>query len=168
MQTNQSIPAPLKGTLYYQAFPKIMFQAESPTAFLDLLLERCIGCVDRKFKVVISTPEIFAYWIMKYPQIFMPSRLQSNLLILPNAIHLEIMEKNPQELSYGAKAVGLSFNPGNDSDVDHQKNLFAAIIDDLNNKRNQTEDSEKKRLYSIAITEAQGALMWAVKAITWK
>jgi hypothetical protein len=105
---------------------------------------------------------------MKYPQIFMPSRLQSNLLILPNAIHLEIMEKNPQELSYGAKAVGLSFNPGNDSDVDHQKNLFAAIIDDLNNKRNQTEDSEKKRLYSIAITEAQGALMWAVKAITWK
>ena len=42
--------------------------------------------------------------------------------------------QNP-ELSYGAKAVGLSFNPGGNPDVDHQKKLYAAIIDDLNNKR---------------------------------
>jgi hypothetical protein len=69
--------------------------------------------------------------------------------------------------SYGAKAVGLSFNPSNNSDVDYQKSLFSHIIDDLNDKRSQTDDPEKKRLYSIAITEAQGAQMWAVKAITW-
>jgi hypothetical protein len=69
--------------------------------------------------------------------------------------------------SYGAKAVGLSFNPSNNSDVGYQKSLFSHIIDDLNDKRSQTDDPEKKRLYSIAITEAQGAQMWAVKAITW-
>jgi hypothetical protein len=70
--------------------------------------------------------------------------------------------------SYGAKAVGLSFNVSGDSSVDHIKTLYASIIDDLNNKRNSSESSEQKRIYSIAITEAQTAQMWAVKGITWK
>lgn len=78
------------------------------------------------------------------------------------------MEDTKAELSYGAKAVGLTFNPSKNPDVDHQKKLYASIIDDLNNKRQQTEDPEQKRLLSVAITEAQGAQMWAVKAITWK
>ena len=34
--------------------------------------------------------------------------------------------------------------------------------------RRIAEDAEAKRLFSIAITEAQTAQMWAVKAITWK
>jgi nanoRNase/pAp phosphatase (c-di-AMP/oligoRNAs hydrolase) len=65
------------------------------------------------------------------------------------------------------KAVGLSFNPSNDSKVGELKSLYAGIIDALNNFRN-TGTPEQKRLASIAITEAQGAQMWAVKAVTWK
>lgn len=78
------------------------------------------------------------------------------------------MSEEQKDLSYGAKAVGLTFNPSNNVDVDHQKQLFAAVIDDLNNKRAVATDPEAKRLFSIAITEAQSAQMWAVKAITWK
>lgn len=71
--------------------------------------------------------------------------------------------------TFGEKAVGLSFNPSGDSAVDTVKGYFAQIIDDLNSQRSDPAASaEKKRLYSIAITEAQGAQMWAVKAITWK
>ena len=42
-------------------------------------------------------------------------------------------------LTFGEKAVGLSFNPS----------------------------GERRRMLSIAITEAQTAQMWAVKAATW-
>jgi hypothetical protein len=38
----------------------------------------------------------------------------------------------------------------------------------MNFLRESTESSEVKRMVSIAITEAQTAQMWAVKAITWK
>jgi hypothetical protein len=70
--------------------------------------------------------------------------------------------------TFGQKAVGLSFNPSNDSEVDKCKRLYADIIDQLNNLRNSTSSGEVKRLTSTAITEAQGSQMWAVKAITWK
>ncbi len=80
----------------------------------------------------------------------------------------EDLSSQAPELSYGRKAVGLTFNPSGKPDVDYQKKLYAAIIDDLANKRSETTDPEAKRLYSIAITEAQTAQMWAVKAITWK
>jgi hypothetical protein len=73
-----------------------------------------------------------------------------------------------QELSYGEKAVGLTFNPGNNKDVDKCKLAFANIIDNMNDLRNSTYDAEVKRMCSVAITEAQTAQMWAVKAITWK
>jgi hypothetical protein len=73
------------------------------------------------------------------------------------------------ELTFGQKAVGLTFNPGNNPDVDACKMDFAAMIDNLNNLRNDPESSpEKKRLCSVGITELQTAQMWAVKAITWK
>jgi hypothetical protein len=45
---------------------------------------------------------------------------------------------------------------------------MAAAIDQMNNFRTNSEDPEQKRLASIAITELQGAQMWAVKALTWK
>ncbi len=74
-----------------------------------------------------------------------------------------------RELTYGEKAVGLTFNPSGDSAVTTIKKYYAQIIDDLNSLRSTPEASgEAKRLYSIAITEAQAAQMWAVKAITWK
>ena len=71
-------------------------------------------------------------------------------------------------MSYGESAVGLSFNPSGSDDVHDCKRLFAEIIDALNDARSSTSDGEPKRLYSVAITEAQTAQMWAVKAITWR
>ena len=72
------------------------------------------------------------------------------------------------EITFGMKAVGASFNPSNDDGVTGCKQEFATVIDRLNNLRNNTQSSEVKRMCSIAITEAQTAQMWAVKAITWK
>lgn len=71
------------------------------------------------------------------------------------------------EISYGERAVGLSFNPGGNPDVDELKHQFALVIDFLDQMRAKANTAEKKRLASIAITEAQTAQMWAVKAVTW-
>lgn len=71
------------------------------------------------------------------------------------------------ELTYGEKAVGLTFNPAQNEAVQLIKEKSAALIDALNDYRNATEDGEVKRMLSIAITEAQTAQMWGVKAITW-
>lgn len=70
-------------------------------------------------------------------------------------------------VSFGQKAVGLSFNPSNDPVVQEIKLLYAKIIDKLNALRGD-ERNERARLLSVAITEAQGAQMWAVKGATWK
>lgn len=71
--------------------------------------------------------------------------------------------------SFGQKAVGLSFNPSGDDAVGSCKQGFASLIDQMNNLRNsEGATPEQKRLASVAITEAQGAQMWAVKALTWK
>lgn len=78
-------------------------------------------------------------------------------------------EPRTSELSYGQKAVGLTFNPSGDHVVNKIKELYADIIDICNDLRNSPDTTpEAKRLYSVAITEAQGAQMWAVKAVTWK
>ena len=80
-------------------------------------------------------------------------------------------------MTYGEQAVGLTFNPSGDPVVHEIKQLYAQIIDICNQSRNdRAQDTgrpahtptERARLFSIAITEAQGAQMWAVKAITWK
>lgn len=73
-----------------------------------------------------------------------------------------------RELTFGEKAVGLKFNPSGDSVVDTIKKYYAQIIDDMNSLRSGDISPEAKRLYSIAITEAQTAQMWAVKAVTWQ
>ena len=72
-----------------------------------------------------------------------------------------------RELTYGEKAVGLTFNPSGDEKVQKVKELYAQIVDLLNEVRGE-ERSEKARLLSVAITEAQGAQMWAVKGITYQ
>lgn len=77
-------------------------------------------------------------------------------------------EPENRELSYGEKAVGLTFNPGDDQDVRACKLAFAAAITQMHELREATDNPEVKRMASIAITEAQTAQMWAVKAITWK
>ncbi len=77
-------------------------------------------------------------------------------------------EDTLSEQSYGEKAVGLDFNPSGDSTVGLLKKPYAVIIDQLDYIRQTTDSAEKKRLCSIAITEAQAAQMWAVKAATWR
>jgi hypothetical protein len=72
-----------------------------------------------------------------------------------------------RELSFGEKAVGLTFNPGNNHEVHNCKKEFADVIDRMNYLRLQSDDPEVKRMASVAITEAQTAQMWAIKAITW-
>ena len=72
--------------------------------------------------------------------------------------------ENP--LSVGEIAVGLSFNPSQDPTVAKLKRLYADIIDILDADRGDSRD-ERARLASIAITEAQTAQMWAVKAVTF-
>lgn len=72
------------------------------------------------------------------------------------------------ELSFGQKAVWLTFNPGGSDEVNKFKQIMAVLIDDMNDLRNKTKSQETKRLCSVAITELQWAQMWGVKAITWK
>lgn len=73
-----------------------------------------------------------------------------------------------QELSFGQKAVGLTFNPSNDPLVQEVKEGFAKVIDFCNTQKLAAKTPEAMRMFSIAITEAQTAQMWAVKAVTWK
>lgn len=73
------------------------------------------------------------------------------------------------EQTYGQKAVGLTFNPSGDDAVARCKQIFADAIDQMAALRAECGHSpEQARLASVAITEAQGAQMWAVKALTWK
>ncbi len=76
-----------------------------------------------------------------------------------------------REQTYGEKAVGLTFNPSGMGDVDKLKQLYAEIIDHMDDFRKgyiERKESEMIRLCSIAITEAQTAQMWAVKAVTFR
>jgi hypothetical protein len=87
---------------------------------------------------------------------------------------MENTTNEQRPLTFGEKAVGLTFNPSNDFDVQTIKELYAQIIDLCDKLRgeaaskNESGLSEKARLLSVAITEAQTAQMWAVKGITWK
>jgi hypothetical protein len=72
-----------------------------------------------------------------------------------------------QRMTYGERAVGLTFNPSGDPKVNEIKSLFAQIINLCNELRRLGPPGEKTRLLEVAITEAQTAQMWAVKAITW-
>lgn len=75
-----------------------------------------------------------------------------------------------RELSFGEKAVGLTFNPSNDPQVQAIKEAFAKVIDVIQIMKPPYDGkpNEVSRMCAIAITEAQTAQMWAVKAATWK
>lgn len=77
------------------------------------------------------------------------------------------MSEDQKTLSFGEKAVGLSFNPSSNENVQKIKEQSAALIDTLNTLRENSTDNEEKRMYSVAITETQTAQMWGVKAATW-
>ena len=88
---------------------------------------------------------------------------------------LRIHEVQPNDgPTIGDKMVGRTFNPSADKRVDHLKALFAEVIDVMTQMRWDARGDGAKpsietvRLASVAITEAQTAQMWAVKAATWK
>lgn len=80
------------------------------------------------------------------------------------------MADETRELTYGEKAVGLTFNPSADVNVQKVKELYAQIIDLISSNVIISEDitGESAKIVEKAIREAQTAQMWAVKAITWK
>lgn len=75
-----------------------------------------------------------------------------------------------RELTFGERAVGLTFNPGNSPEVTAVKTAYAALIDQLNDMKPayNGKPNEKSRMLAVAITELQTSQMWAVKAITWQ
>lgn len=77
------------------------------------------------------------------------------------------MDHTARQLTFGEDAMGVSFNPSGDEKVTKLKALYAEIADILNDDRGDNRD-ERARRTSVAITEAQGAQMWAVKAVTTK
>ena len=84
---------------------------------------------------------------------------------------MEEQTGTPNQMTFGEQAVGLTFNPGGDEIVNKVKELYAQIIDICDDLRTEGPEEkisgERKRLLSVAITEAQTAQMWAVKGITW-
>lgn len=76
--------------------------------------------------------------------------------------------ENTRALTFGEKAVGLTFNPSGDALVTDLKQRYADVIDRLHHLRTESQDPEVKRMAAVAITEAQTSQMWAVKAATWR
>lgn len=77
---------------------------------------------------------------------------------------------NP-ELTFGEKAVGITFNPSNDGRIDTIKKLYAVVIDFLDSARQEAVKDKNMgavRHLSTAITQAEDAQMRAVKGLTWK
>ncbi len=78
-------------------------------------------------------------------------------------------DSNQRSLTFGEKAVGLTFNPSGDEKVTKVKKLYAEIIDTLSDGNlDNGATGLKGRILGRAINDAMGAQMWAVKAITWK
>lgn len=82
-------------------------------------------------------------------------------------------DKSPErELTYGEKAVGLTFNPSSLSTVDNIKRKAADLIDEIYNEHvkpiPEVRNGEIVAQAILAIRRIQEGQMWAVKASTWK
>ena len=74
-----------------------------------------------------------------------------------------------RETTYWEDLVAYDYNPNSDDLVFKTKTQYARIIDMLDKARKlEKKDPEYQRYLSIAITEAQTACMWAVKALSVK
>ena len=80
-----------------------------------------------------------------------------------------ISEFKNQELSFGQKLVGLTFNPSGDSKVNRIKELAAEMADLITEVNNQQEISHlSKTFYDGAIGRILDAQMYSVKFLTNK
>lgn len=77
-----------------------------------------------------------------------------------------------RELTFGEKAVGITFNPGGMEQVNRIKRLSADLIDELNNQRmgnpSDLQNGEKTAQFTLSIRKIQEGQMWGVKAATWQ
>lgn len=74
-----------------------------------------------------------------------------------------------RELTFGEKAVGLTFNPSGDEKVTKVKRLYAEIIDTLTDgDLDNGATGFAGRILGRAINDAIVAQMLAVKFLTWK
>ena len=74
-----------------------------------------------------------------------------------------------RELTFGEKAVGITFNPGGKPEVNKIKELSAALIDELDKQRTETRtNGEMAAQFTLAIRKIQEGQMWGVKAATWQ
>lgn len=78
----------------------------------------------------------------------------------------------PEPMTFGQKAVGITFNPGGSPQVNRIKELSAALIDELHNQRTgnpaEVQNGEKVAQFTLAIRKIQEGQMWGVKAATWQ
>lgn len=75
--------------------------------------------------------------------------------------------QNSRPLSFGERAVGISFNPSKNQDVETIKRTCAMAIDTIHDIREKSEDGEVKAQCTLAIRQIQQGQMWGVKAATW-
>lgn len=66
----------------------------------------------------------------------------------------------------GEKRVRTSFNPSDNSIVQHIKERAAEFINYVNDSMPNPKDAEQARLKAMALTAIEEAAMWAVKAAT--
>lgn len=79
--------------------------------------------------------------------------------------------EDARELTFGEKAVGISFNPGGSDVVNRIKRKNANLIDLYQDQRQIAIDKkqgDKVRMFAQAITDTQAGQMWGVKADTWQ
>lgn len=85
---------------------------------------------------------------------------------------MDSVESNARELTYGEKAVGLTFNPGKHEAVENIKQNAAKLIDDIYDKYVKPgpvmANGEVIAQAIIAIRRIQEGQMRAVKAATWQ
>lgn len=81
------------------------------------------------------------------------------------------MSEQQTELSFGQKAVGITFNVSALPEVDAIKSLSSNLIDELNSQRDKAKEEnngEKIAQFTLAIRSIQEGQMWGVKAATWR
>lgn len=83
------------------------------------------------------------------------------------ADQLEVLEAAVQEESKPAAPV-IELSEVEAKRVRAAKEAFDNTIQYLKALRDSQHDAEIQRMFSVAITNAETAYMWAVKAITWR
>jgi hypothetical protein len=78
-------------------------------------------------------------------------------------------QSTQRELTFGEKAVGITFNPGGKPEVNAIKEKSAALIDELYlQMESGGSNGEQIAQFKLAIRKIQEGQMWGVKATTWQ